>query len=168
MEYSENAINVMAARIYKGIGRAWIVKNLSTPKPEDAIVQLLNESSKSDGGVTIEDFNKKKSALRRILAESADAIDGVVAIGDDDSPPHRGSVKNSERPIFLFYRGDLSLLSANSKNVAVIGLLNPSWEIEAIERKLVSGLVTNGAVIVSGLALGCDSIAHQQTLDSNG
>lgn len=168
MRCSENAINVMAARIYKGIGRAWIVKNLSNPKPEESIVKLLNESSKSDGGATIEDFNKKKSALRRILAESTDAIDGVVAIGDGDFPPHRGHVKNSERPIFLFYRGDLSLLSADSKNVAVIGLLNPSQEIEAVERKLVSGLVTNGAVIVSGLALGCDSIAHQQALDSNG
>lgn len=168
MRYTENAINVMAARIYKGIGRAWIVKNLSTPKPEDAIVQLLNESSKSDGKTTIEDFNKKKSVLRRILAESADAIDGVVAIGDDDFPSHRGFVKNSERPIFLFYRGDLSLLSADSNNVAVIGLLNPSREIETVERKLVSGLVANGAVIVSGLALGCDSIAHLQTLDSNG
>lgn len=168
MRYSENAINIMAARIYKGIGRAWIVKNLSTPRSENSIIQLLNESSRPDAGVTIEDFNKKKSILRNILAESADAIDGVVAIGDDNFPPHRGSVKNSERPIFLFYRGDLSLLSADSKNIAVIGLLNPSREIEAVERKLVSGLVINGAVIVSGLALGCDSIAHQQTLASHG
>lgn len=165
---SDNAINVMAARIYKGIGRAWIVKNLSVPKPEGEIVRLLNSTSKVDVEITIDDFNRKKSMLRRILAESSGAVDGVVAIGDNDFPPHRGSVKNSERPIFLFYRGDLSLLSENSKNVAVIGLLTPSQEIEAIERKLVSGLVTNGAVIVSGLALGCDSIAHLQTLDSNG
>jgi len=168
MQFTENAVNVMAARIYKGIGRAWIVKNLSTPKPEDAIVKLLNESSKSADVITIEDFNKKKSTLRRILSESADVIDGVVAIGDDDFPAHRGSVKNSERPIFLFYKGDLSLLSAKSKNIAVIGLLNPTQEIETIERKLVSGLVENGAVIVSCLALGCDSIAHLQTLKSNG
>lgn len=168
MKYSENAINVMAARIYKGIGRAWIVRNLSDPKPEDAIVKLLNESSKSDGLITIEDFNKKKTTLRRMLSESDDAIDGVVAIGDDDFPTHRGSVKNSERPIFLFYKGDLSLLSTKSKNVAVIGLLNPTQEIEIVERKLVSGLVESGAVIVSGLALGCDTIAHLQTLDSNG
>ncbi len=168
MKYSENAINVMAARIYKGIGRAWIVKNLSTPKPEEAIVKLLNESSKSGDAITIEDFNKKKSILRRILSESAGAIDGVVAIGDDDFPAHRGSVKNSERPIFLFYKGDLSLLSIKNNNIAVIGLLNPTQEIEITERKLVSGLVENGAVIVSGLALGCDSIAHLQTLDSNG
>lgn len=168
MKCSENAINVMAARIYKGIGRAWIVKNLSTQKPEEAIVKLLNESSKSEGTITIEDFNKKKSMLRRILSESVGAVDGVVAIGDDDFPAHRGSVKNSERPIFLFYKGDLSLLSTKSNNIAVIGLLNPTQEIEIVERKLVSGLVENGAVIVSGLALGCDSIAHLQTLDSKG
>lgn len=168
MRYSENAINVMAARTYKGIGRAWIVKNLSSPKSEDAIVKLLNESFKSEGIITIEDFNKKKLMLRRILSESASAIDGVVAIGDADFPAHRGSVKNSERPIFLFYKGDLSLLSAKSKNIAVIGLLNPTQEIETAERKLVSRLVENGAVIVSGLALGCDSIAHMQTLDSKG
>ena len=168
MKYSENAINIMAARIYKGIGRAWIVKNLSAPRTEDAIVKLLNESSKSVNVITIDDFNKKKSTLRRILSASADAIDGVVAIGDDDFPAHRGSVKNSERPIFLFYKGDLSLLSAKSKNIAVIGLLNPTKEIEIAERKLVSGLVENGAVIVSGLALGCDSIAHMQALDSKG
>ncbi len=165
---SDNAINVMAARIYKGIGRAWIVKNLSVPKTEGEIVRLLNSTSKVDVEITIDDFNEKKSMLRRILVESSDAFDGVVAIGDNDFPPHRGSVKNSERPIFLFYRGDLSLLSENSKNVAVIGLLTPSQEIDAIERKLVSGLVANGAVIVSGLALGCDSIAHLQTLDSKG
>lgn len=168
MKYSENAINVMAARIYKGIGRAWIVKNLSAPRTEDAIVNLLNESSKSVDVITIDDFNKKKSALRRILSASSGAIDGVVAIGDDDFPAHRGTVKNSERPIFLFYKGDLSLLSVKSKNIAVIGLLNPTQEIEIAERKLVSGLVENGAVIVSGLALGCDSIAHLQTLDSKG
>ena len=104
MKCSENAINVMAARIYKGIGRAWIVKNLSTPKPEEAIVKLLNESSKSEGTITIEDFNKKKSMLRRILSESVGAVDGVVAIGDDDFPAHRGLVKNSERLIFLFFK----------------------------------------------------------------
>ena len=144
------------------------MKNLSAPRTEDAIVKLLNESSKSVNVITIDDFNKKKSTLRRILSASADAIDGVVAIGDDDFPAHRGLVKNSERPIFLFYKGDLSLLSAKSKNIAVIGLLNPTREIEIAERNLVSGLVENGAVIVSGLALGCDSIAHLQALDSKG
>lgn len=168
MKYTDNALNVMAARIYKGIGKAWIVKNLTGRKSNAEIVRLLNESSKTDGDVTIDDFEKKKSMLRRLLSNSEDSIYGVVAIGDDDFPPYRGNVKNSERPIFIFYRGDLSLLATNSNNIAVIGLLNPSLEIESIEKELVSDLVRNGVVIVSGLALGCDSIAHLQAMDSNG
>jgi DNA processing protein len=168
MKYTENAVNVMAARIYKGIGRAWVVKNLPAPKSDTEIVKLLNATPTTDGVVSIEDFNRKKEMLRRLLDESSHAIDGVIAIGDDDFPPHRGEVKNSEKPIFLFYRGDLSLLSASNNNVAVIGLLNPSREIEDEEREIVSGLVAGGAVIVSGLALGCDSVAHIQALESDG
>ncbi len=168
MKFTENAINVMAARIYKGIGRAWITKNLTTPKTDAEIVQLLSNSPKVGGQITIGEFNRKKSLLKGVLAESKDAIDGVVAIGDDDFPPIRGIVKDSEKPIFVFYCGDLSLLTTKSKNVAVIGLLNPDQEIEDVERELVAGLVENGAVIVSGLALGCDTIAHRQALDSKG
>ena len=168
MKCTENAINIMAARIYKGIGRAWVVKNLSDPTSDIEIVNLLNATPKTGGAVSIDDFNRKKNMLRRLLSETAHAIDGVVAIGDDGFPPYRGEVKNSEKPIFLFYRGNLSLLSAINNNVGVIGLLNPSREIEEDERVIVSGLVAGGAVIVSGLALGCDSIAHIQALELNG
>jgi DNA processing protein len=168
MKFTENAVNVMATRTFKGIGKAWITKNLSTPKTESEIVKLLNDSSKFDEYITVDEFDKKKNLLKKRLAESKDAIDGVVALGDDEFPLHRGIVKGSEKPIFIFYRGDLSLLMPDSKNVAVIGLLNPDQEIEAAERTLVARLVERGAIIVSGLALGCDTIAHQQALDSKG
>lgn len=166
MIYTENAINVLAARIYKGIGRAWIVKNLTNIKSEDEIVTLLNKDSKVDYRITLDDFNKKKKLVKKLLNESEGFIYGVVAIGDVDFPPHRGNVKNSEKPVFLFYRGNLSLLSASNNNIAAIGLLNPDNDIEEIERKVVAGLVDNGATIISGLAFGCDTIAHRQALDS--
>lgn len=168
MKYTENAINVMAARTFKGIGKAWITKNLPRPKEESEIVKLLNDSPKVGGQITVDEFNRKKSLLKELLTKSKGAIDGVVALGDDDFPPHRGVVKDSEKPIFLFYRGDLTLLASNSNNVAVIGLLNPDEEIEAAERELVAALVNSGAVIVSGLALGCDTVAHRQALESRG
>jgi len=168
MKFTENAINIMATRTYKGIGKAWITKNLPTPKMESEIVKLLNTSSKLGDQTTVDEFNRKKTLLKGLLTKSESAIDGVVAIGDDDFPSHRGMVKDSEKPIFIFYRGDLSLLTTESKNIAVIGLLNPDQEIEAVERELVAGMVENGAVIVSGLALGCDTVAHRQALDSKG
>lgn len=168
MKYTENAINVMAARIYKGIGRAWIVKHLAKNKSKEEIVALLNQGSTIDCQITLDDFDRKRTAIINLLVKSKGFIDGVVAIGDDNFPPCKGVVKNSEKPIFLFYRGNLSLLNAQNNNIAVIGLLNPDKEIEEIERTVVAKLVENGETIVSGLAFGCDTIAHRQALDSNG
>ena len=168
MKYTENAINVLTARTYKGIGKAWIVKNLTNNKNEDEISTLLNLGSTVDYKITADDFRKKKSFIKKIVDDSKDYIDGIVAIGDNDFPSYRGDVKNSEKPIFLFYRGNLSLLKKANNNIAVIGLLNPDSETEDAERDVVARLVENGATIVSGLALGCDTIAHKQALESNG
>lgn len=167
MIYSENAINILTAKTYKGIGRAWIVKNLKGDEAVDIIVSLLNRDIKEDHNITLEDFEKTKEGIKREILKLEGFIDGVVAIGDENFPPYRGKVKNSEQPIVLFYRGDLSLLKATNNNIAVIGLLNPDNDTEIIEQKVVAELVKNGATIISGLALGCDSIAHRQTIRSN-
>lgn len=118
--------------------------------------------------VTVEDFKSKRESIEREILKLEGFIDGVVAIGDENFPPYRGKVKNSEQPIVVFYRGDISLLKLTNKNIAVIGLLNPDQDTEIIEQEVVAELVKNGATIVSGLALGCDSIAHRQTLRLNG
>lgn len=168
MIYSENSINILTTKTYKGIGRAWVVKNLRGNETVDTIVSLLNRNAKEDSYITIKDFEENKSSLREDILKLEGFMDGIIAIGDKNFPPYRGKVKNSEQPIILFYRGDLSLLKATNKNIAVIGLLNPDKNIEIIEQTVVAELVKNGATIISGLALGCDSIAHTQALDSNG
>ena len=168
MIYTENAINILATKTYKGIGRAWIIKNLKGNESVDTIVSLLNVNSKEDYPITTEEFERKKTNLQITLKKMEGFADGLVAIGDINFPQFRGNVKNSEQPIFLFYRGDLTLLQATNKNIAVIGLLNPDSDTELIEKKVVAELVKNGATIISGLALGCDTIAHRQALNSNG
>lgn len=168
MNLTDNALNVMAARTFKGIGRAWLAKNLNPVKPAEEIVALINQSSKSAPPISLDDFERKKSLLRGLLEKNSEHIDGVTALGDPDFPAYRGKVKPSEQPAFLFYKGNLDLLNAESNNIAVIGLLEPDPETEAFERQVVAELVEKGVVIVSGLAFGCDSIAHRQTMDSGG
>ena len=168
MKISDNALNVLTAKTYRGIGRAWIVKNFKETDSVTELVALLNESAKEEQPITQFDFENTRRKIRDSVAKLASFTDGVVAIGDKDFPPYRGNVKNSDRPVVLFYRGDLSLLNKTGKNIAVIGLLTPDKETELIEAEMVSKLVSFGATIVSGLAVGCDAVAHKHALLSKG
>lgn len=94
---------------------------------------------------------------------------GIICPFDEDFPYINPKVKNKgDKPFLIFYRGDLSLLSDLNKNVAVIGLINPEEEIQKREREIVKQLVNNELTIVSGLAVGCDSIAHRVAVDMGG
>ena len=166
MNYTDNALNILATKSYKGIGRAWIIKNLKGNESVEKIIELLNNKSKQDDEITLDDFQIKKEQILTQLCELGESCDGLVAIGDKNFPIHRGNVKQSEQPIFLFYKGDISLLDLNNNNITVIGLLNPDENIEVRERKIVEEIVRKNIVIVSGLAFGCDSIAHKQALDA--
>ena len=170
MKYTENALNILTARSYKGINNAWIVKNLKGNESVETIVTLLNKKIKiKEEQTDVEEFERlKRDFENKLVAKFENCCDGFVALGDKNFPQHRGIVKESEKPIFLFYKGDIDLLSKDNKNISVIGLLNPEGDIEEREKKIVAQFVKNGATIVSGLAFGCDSISHQQALDSNG
>lgn len=164
MKYTDNAINILTTKSFKGIGRAWIVKYLKGNESVDKIVSLINSNTKQDELITFDDFEFNKNQIINQIEKFGESCDGLVAIGDSNFPKFRGTVKDSEKPIFLFYKGDLSLIDFENNNITVIGLLNPDEAIEVREQKIVSEIVKKGITIVSGLALGCDSIAHKQAL----
>ena len=89
-------------------------------------------------------------------------------MGDSNFPKVRGSVKPADKPFVLFYKGDINLLNIQNLNIAVIGVLNPDDNIKTSERIVVKELVKQNAIIVSGLALGCDTIAHQTAIENSG
>ncbi|SMN02474.1 Rossmann fold nucleotide-binding protein Smf possibly involved in DNA uptake [uncultured Candidatus Thioglobus sp.] len=164
MKYTDNAINILTTKTYKGVGRAWIVKKLKGNESVGTIVLLLNDKSKQSEIVTVDDFEFKKNQIKDQLSNFEDSCDGLMAIGDKNFPMYRGNVKESEQPIFLFYKGDVDLLDIDNNNITVIGLLNPDEKIEGREKKIVEEIVKQDITIVSGLAFGCDSIAHQQAI----
>ena len=69
-------------------------------------------------------------------------------------------------PLILFYYGNINLLTSFNK-VAVIGNRNYSMYGKEMTEKIVKELKEYDAVIVSGLALGIDSIAHNEALNNN-
>ena len=71
-------------------------------------------------------------------------------------------------PPLLYFAGDLALLSPSQPRVAVIGTRNPSPEGILRTKRLVRELVAKGVCIVSGLAEGVDTTAHQSALEHGG
>lgn len=164
MKYTDNAVNILTTKTYKGVGRAWIVKNLEGNESVEEIVSLLNSKTKKNEVITVEDFKFEKDRIKEHLSNFDDCCDGLIAMGDKSFPMHRGRVKESEQPVLLFYKGDIDLLDIDNDNITVIGLLNPDKKIEEREKKIVEEIVKKEITIISGLAFGCDSIAHQQAI----
>ncbi len=168
MKYSENAINVLTTSTFRGIGKAWIVKNLKGGETVEQVVDLLNAKLNHPKKITLDLFEKQKEIVINKLNSFGDSCDGVLAIGDEKFPRYRGIVKRSEQPVCLFYKGDIKLLDIENNNISVIGLLNPTKEIELRESRIIEELVNHNITVVSGLAFGCDSIAHIETLKRGG
>lgn len=68
-------------------------------------------------------------------------------------------------PLVLYVRGDVTALNSNL-NIAVIGSRTCSAYGEESAEKIVSVLAENKAVIVSGGALGIDSVAHRTAIEN--
>ena len=116
--------------------------------------------------VSNEEFEQKKDMIKADLY--AQKLDGVICAFDKGFPKTSEDIKKSERPYLLFYRGNIDLLKDPNNNVAVIGVLNPTQSIVDREKKVVSSLIQKNITIVSGLAKGCDEVAHVECLNQGG
>lgn len=176
MKFTENAFTILATQTYRGVGKAWAKTQLPesylnrTTIGEKGIVKEVVEAltQRSKEPLSVESFKERRRHLYRQIKPLFPFMDGMIALGDPNFPQPRGKVKNSEYPICLFYKGDISLLANTNRNIAVIGLLQPEETIVTREKQLVKTLVSEGATIVSGLALGCDTVAHKTALELGG
>jgi DNA processing protein len=76
-------------------------------------------------------------------------------------------LRQAEEPIeLLYYTGDLDLLSTRS--IAIVGTRKPTKEGLDQAERLAQFLVSYQFTIVSGLALGIDTIAHKTAIASQG
>ena len=101
-------------------------------------------------------------------ADSGECGIGLVCCFDEEFPHMRANIKLSERPFLLAYKGDIKMLNDIGHNVAVVGSLSPDGRISAREKNVVEALVKEKFNIVSGLARGCDTVAHRACLDAGG
>ena len=131
---------------WKKISRTFLLKIGMGSEKIDRILKIKNRISFHDMMKTMEDFNVQ-----------------LLSVGDNDYPSLLKSIHDP--PPFLFVRGKLPLLH---KSLAVVGTRGITDYGQMVTEKLTSDLVRNGFVVVSGLAFGVDSCAHQAALKNNG
>ena len=71
------------------------------------------------------------------------------------------------RPLVLYLRGNVSLLDAPHR-LAIVGTRYPTEQGYQDAYQIAKGEAQRGAVIISGLAIGCDEGAHRGALDAGG
>jgi DNA processing protein len=117
-------------------------------------------SSFVDEGVS-ETFSKR---VMEIIAKANVHEFGVRLHGTNDYPI---KLRQADHPIeMLYYKGWLDL--AYSPSVAIVGTRNPSKEGKVRARKIAQRLVQDGFTIVSGLARGIDTVAHETAIGEGG
>jgi len=71
-------------------------------------------------------------------------------------------------PPLLYYIGDISILNSKKYFLAIVGSREHSAYANKVISELVPPLVDENIVVVSGLAYGVDTLAHQETLVNYG
>lgn len=89
----------------------------------------------------------------------------IVTIEDETYPEILRNIPDA--PLVLYTIGDIQLLQ-DSLSLSVIGSRNPSKEAKPKLDHIITPLIKAGYVIISGLAYGVDSLAHERALDYNG
>lgn len=105
--------------------------------------------------------------LERLEKELYEKGLNLICAFDDKFPRLNLKLNSSEKPFLFVYKGSIDLLSEIDNNIAVVGVLNPTEDIEFREQRIVKTLVDKNLTIVSGLAKGCDTIAHKTCLKQN-
>jgi DNA processing protein len=155
---------LLALSMLPGIGPATLRKIASNPNfqradPREFAAQIP----------ALERALNKSNAWPEALERSEEQVDWAGKTGarilspqDSEYPPLLAATKDD--PFLLFVRGTLAPRPAHS--VAIIGTREPTEDGQEITKRIARYFAERGWSIVSGLALGCDGIAHRTALQA--
>lgn len=139
---------------FENINELWNLSN-------DEINNLDNIHNKTKDKLT---GYKNTEYLEKVLNTLYNSEINVITIEDKNYPTGLKNIYN--RPKVLYYKGDLDLI--NSVSISVVGSRKVTSYGDWATKKIVKELVDLGVTIVSGMALGIDTISHRIALDSGG
>lgn len=109
-------------------------------------------------------WNDAQAEAEKQLEEAKKHGARILSPIDPEYPTLLTATKDD--PFLLFVRGNLA--PTPTKSIAIIGTRDPTSHGTVIAQRITHYFVEQGWSVVSGLAIGCDAIAHQAALDKGG
>lgn len=166
---------ILTLQQLKGIGAKTILDIANNIDYNVETVDDLCKMWQSLKGKKFEKINSEdiylanRNALKIIEASKNDGI-GILAYYDNDFPAILKRCVNEEGKddpvILLYYRGNLKALV--KPGIAIIGTREPTENGIIAGKHFAKEFAKENFNIVSGLAIGCDTTAHQGALSANG
>jgi DNA processing protein len=153
---------LLALSRLKGIGKAKLNSLIENVELDKSVEDLCKYSLKMN--FTISDFESAREYADFQLREAGKYGHVVLTPFSSDYPKQLNLDK--ERPPILYCAGNPKVL--NQQTVAVIGTREPTKSGVEIAKRLTSWLVDEGFCIVSGLAKGIDTVAHETAVEAKG
>lgn len=173
---------ILALQSFSGVGKKSILKvgnYTSYFIDTDELIELLPKCSVK---MKIPNGSGKVPITRKELEMALDKADqtielaesncvGIISYYEPEFPDMLKNVmtedgKREDPPVVLYYKGDLSALK--EPGIAVIGTRKCTPTAKTAGSYLALELAKRGFCIVSGLALGCDTIGHKAALKAGG
>jgi len=161
---SKTAIATVALMKLRGVGRRAALRVADRAiNTEDAEIAFWERArrQKIDAAALTEAW---KSA-EEILEKSRAAGIGAFAFADEGYPARLRDIPDP--PAVLFVKGDRKSLRGEHA-LAVVGTREPTTYGQRVARRLAESAVGQHFTIVSGLAHGCDTFAHEGCVEAGG
>lgn len=159
----KSAVGLITLMRLRGIGTATAEK---LAERFDTLAEVIEASQRKLGGIrpiASGDATIAMDAARKDADQMSQAGIAALSIFDTDYPEAYRSIP--DRPPIIYYKGNIGAIG---RSVACIGTREPSEFGYAVAERVVEALVKDDWVIVSGLAIGVDTLCHEAALRYGG
>lgn len=109
-------------------------------------------------------YHRRNFSFIKAITELKEKNINYITLDESTYPKLLKIIPNP--PPLLYYQGDLTVFTSTS--LAVVGARKMSAYGELVVKKFIPELAKAGFLIISGLALGVDGLAHNLTLEHGG
>lgn len=163
--YYLDSIYTLTLKNVPGISTATLQKILSNLESKPSSLEELYEVTNSFIRLNKTELEKAFKLAEQTLIDCERSNIKVIGIGELEFPQQLREIPNP--PTVLYVKGEISCLKPE-RSVAVIGTRYPSDYGRKSGEKIAQIFAEQGLIVVSGLAVGCDTAAHEGCLKVKG